>query len=125
MSTQYQELFIQSVKDIETVLTDIGLSHLSTEKKGYATYIEYKGAHDTRVTFMFGPSDWDVNIVVKRSGKKYEFKDLLQIPSVAHWMKDNKYKQETGNRIIADEVGWFVKLLKFVFEINFVQKKTA
>ena len=119
MSTQSQALFIQSVKDVETALTNIGLSHLSTEKKGYATYIEYKGAHDTHVTFAFGPSDWDVDMVVERNGTKYAFKDLLQIPSVAQWIKDNQYKQETGKRIIADEVGWFVKLLKFVFEINF------
>ena len=48
-----QELFIKAMNDMETVLTDIGLSHLSTEKKGYATYIDYRGTLDTQVTFMF------------------------------------------------------------------------
>ena len=74
---------------------------------------------------MFGPSDWHVEIIIKRNGRKYAFKDLLQIPSVVQWTKDNKYKQETSDRIIADEVGWFVNLLKFVFEINLGQNQTT
>ncbi|MFM7851746.1 MAG: hypothetical protein ACKO96_07440 [Flammeovirgaceae bacterium] len=119
-----QESFIKIMNDMESARTDIGLSHLSTEKKGYATYIDYRGAHNTQVTFMFGPSDWDVEIIIKRNGRKYAFRDLLQIPSVAQWTKDNKYKQETRDRIIADEVSWFVKLLKFTFDINLGQTKT-
>ncbi len=109
---------------MEKVLADIGLSHLSTEKKG-ATFIEYQGTDDTRVTFMFGPSDWDVEMIIKRNGIKYAFKDLLQIPSIAQWTKDNRYIQETRDRSIADEVGWAVKLLKFVFEINLGQTQTT
>ena len=120
-----QESFIKAMNEMEKVLTDIGLSHLSTEKKGYATYIEYGGARDTQVTFMFGPSDWNVEIILARNGKTYTFKDLLQIPSVAQWTKDNKYKPETSNRIIADEIGWFVKLLRFVFDINLGQTTTT
>jgi len=120
-----QESFIKTMNDMETVLTDIGLSHLSTEEKGYATYIEYRSTPDTQVTFMFGPSDWNVEIIIKRNGRKYAFKDLLQIPSVAQWTKDNRYRQETSDRNIADEVGWFVKLLKFVFDINLGQTKTT
>ena len=120
-----QELFIKAMNDMETVLTDSGLSHLSTEKKGYATYIDYRGTLDTQVTFMFGPSDWDVEIIIRRKGRKYAFKDLLQIPSVAQWTEDNKYKQKTSDRIIADEVAWFVRLLKFVFDINLGQTKTT
>ncbi len=119
-----QESFIKTMNDMENVLTNIGLSHLSTEKKGYATYIKYRGPRDTEVTFMYGPSDWDVEIRIKRNWRNwrtYAFKDLLQIPSVAQWTEDNKYKQETSDRIIADEVDWFVKLLKFVFDINLGQ----
>jgi hypothetical protein len=119
-----QESFIKIMNDMEKVLADIGLSHLSTEKKG-ATFIEYQGTDDTRVTFMFGPSDWDVEMIIKRNGIKYAFKDLLQIPSIAQWTKDNRYIQETRDRSIADEVGWAVKLLKFVFEINLGQTQTT
>ncbi len=114
MSTQTQESFIKSIKEVDTILTDIGLSHLSTTKKGYATFIEYKGS-DTLVLFMLGPSDWNVEILLELNEKKYAFKDLLQIPSIAQWTRDNKFVQKTNYRI-KEEVFWFVDLLKFVFE---------
>jgi hypothetical protein len=113
MSTQSQETFIQSIKDIETQLTDIGFSHLSTTKKGYATYIDFKSTDKTQVLFMFGPSDWHVEIVFTTNDKKYNFGDLLQIPSVAHWVSDNKFQLKTNDKI-KDEVDWFVDLLTFV-----------
>ena len=77
------------------------------------------------MTFMFGPSDWDVEMIIKRNGRKYAFKDLLQIPSIAQWTEDNRYIRETRDRNIADEVGWAVKLLKFVFEINLGQTQNT
>ena len=123
--TTSQESFIKIMNDKEKALADIGLSHLSTEKKGYATFIEYRGTYDTQVSFMFGPSDWDVEMIIKRNGRKYAFKDLLQIPSIAQWTEDNRYVRETRDRNIADEVGWAVKLLKFVFEINLGQTQTT
>ena len=75
MSTQ-----TQSIKDIESELTDIGFSHLSTTKKGYATYVDYKSADNIQASFMFGPSDWHVELLLIKNGRKYELKDLLQIP---------------------------------------------
>jgi aryl-phospho-beta-D-glucosidase BglC (GH1 family) len=116
MSTQTQEAFIKSISEAETILTDIGLSHISTEKKGYATFVGYKGT-DTLVSFMFGPSDWNVEILLAKNGKKYAFEDLLQIPLIAQWTIKNKFRQVTNDRI-KDEVFWFVNLTKFLLEIK-------
>ena len=116
MSTQTQKAFIKSINEAETILTDIGLSHISTEKKGYATFVGYKRT-DTLVSFMFGPSDWNVEILLEKNGRKYAFKDLLQIPSIAQWTINNKFRQITNDRI-KDEVFWFVDLIKFVIEIK-------
>ena len=95
MSTKSQESFIKSIKDVENILSDIGLSHFSLTKKGYATYIKYKGKDETLVTFMFGPSDWNVEILLEKNKTKYAFKELLQNSSIAQWVRENKFQQKT------------------------------
>ena len=115
VSTQNQEVFIKSIKDLEPHLTQLGFLHLSTNKKGFATYAEYKSKDNIQALFMFGPSDWHVDLSLSRNERKYEFKDLLQIPAISQWTKDNKLKEQTNNRI-KDEVAWFVGLLRFVNE---------
>ncbi len=111
MSTQTQESFIQSVTGSETILTDIGFLHHSTERKGYATYIDYK-RDDTLISFMLGPSDWNVEISIFTNNRKYAFKDLLEIPSIAQWPASNKFEQTSKDRI-NDEVIWFMKFIRF------------
>lgn len=113
MSTQAQDTFIHLIKDMESELTHIGFSHLSTTKKGYATYVDYKSAENIHASFMFGPSDWHVELVLRKDEKNYELKDLLQIPSIAEWIRNSKFKEQTSNRI-KDEITFFVGLLRFV-----------
>lgn len=115
MSTQSQEAFIQSTRAFETQLTDLGFSHLSTTKKGYATYVDFSSADKTLISFMFGPSDWNVEILLTVNEKKYALKDLLEIPSIAQWTKDNKF-QPKANDIVKDELSWYVSLLTFVIK---------
>ncbi len=115
MSTQTQDTFINSLKDIESDLSDIGITHLLTTKKGYATYVDYKSADNIHVSFIFGPSDWHVELVLRKNGIKYELKDLFQIPSIAEWIRCNKFQEQTGNRI-KNEIAWFVDFLRFVIK---------
>ena len=117
MSIQLQDTFIKSIKDIETDLADIGFSYLTITEKGYATYVDFKLAENTKVSFMFGPSDWNVEILLTTEQKKYAFKDLLEIPSIAQWTKENKFQPGTNDRI-KEEVIWFAELLKFVIKIK-------
>lgn len=117
MSNMAQESFIKSIKDVKKILSDIRLLHFSTTKKGYATLIYYKGKDDTLVTFMLGPSDWNVEILLETDETKYAFKEILQISSIAYWTRGNKFQQKTNDRI-RDEVIWFVELLRFVFTMR-------
>jgi len=112
MSSQAQELFISSVEDSDTLLTDLGFCHNSTIRKGYATFIAYN-KNDTLITFILGPSDWHVEIILLTKNKKYEFKDLLGIPSISQWTTINKF-EPTTKETIKDEVVWFMKFIRFV-----------
>ena len=115
MSTEVQETFIKSLTDVELELTDIGFSHASTIKKGYATYVHYESLDNMQTLFIYGPSDWNVELSLTKNGRKYEFKDLLQSPSIFQWVMDNKFQHKTINKI-KDEVDWFVDLLRFVIK---------
>jgi hypothetical protein len=115
MSTEAQEIFIQSLKNVEIKLNDIGFFHTSTIKKGYATYIHYKMVDNMQILFMYGPSDWHVELSLTKNGRKYEFKDILQIPSISQWIMDNKFQHQTSNSI-KDEVTWLVDFVRFVIK---------
>lgn len=115
MSIQSQEAFIQAIKDIKSQLTDIGFSHLATTKKGYATYVDFRSADKTQISFMFGPSDWKVEILLTTDKKKYSFKNLLEIPLVVQWTRNNKFQLRTNGRV-KEEVEWYVELLAFVIK---------
>ena len=113
MSTQSQNNFIESTKKVQTRLAEIGFIYQSTINKGYATYIDFILADKSQLTFMYGPSDWNVEILLNTKKKSYAFKDLMEIPSVAHWVKANQFKSRTNNRV-RDELDWFVELITFV-----------
>lgn len=115
MSRDAQETFIQSLKNIGLELNNIGFLHTSTIKKGYATYIQYERVDNMQILFMYGPSDWNVEMSITKNGRKYEFKDILQIPPIFQWIMDNKFQRQTINNI-KDEVTWFVTLLRFIIK---------
>ena len=62
---------------------------------------------------MFGPSEWHVELILNSNEKTYEFKDLLQVPSIGKRTKDNKCQEKTSNRI-RDEITWLLELQRFV-----------
>jgi hypothetical protein len=63
------------------------------------------------VEFLFGPSDWLVEMMVYTVKGKFEFKDLVGIPEIDGWLNDNRYKQESGCNV-KNELLWLVGLLK-------------
>ena len=117
MSTQAQEAFIKSIKDMEPELVDIGFSLHSLDKKGFATYIQYKSKENIQALFMFGPSDWHVELSLTKNERKYELKDLFQIPLIVQWQKENSFRHDSNDRI-KEEVTWFVSLLKFIIRTH-------
>lgn len=105
------EEFLKALNEIEIVLLTLLFKRHSFFEKGLAYYIEYRKENNTRVEFLFGPSDWHIEMAIYTSKGKFSFKDLLNIPEVNRWVNDNRYKQENG-RNVKNELLWFVELLK-------------
>jgi hypothetical protein len=105
------EEFIEAINKIEFVLIALLFKRHSFFEKGLSYFIEYIKENNTRVEFLFGPSNWDIEMIIYSSKGKFAFKDLLNIPEVNTWVNDNRYKQEIG-RNVENELLWFVNLLK-------------
>jgi len=54
-------------------------------------------------------------IIFSKEGK-FAFKDLLEIPNVAVWVNNNRYRQ-AGERNIKSELLWYVQLLKVALPV--------
>lgn len=104
--------FLQGLKEVEPILLTMLFKRHSFLEKGFAYFVEYRKENNTIVDFIFGPSDWDVEMIVYTSKGKFAFKDLLQIPVIAKWVNANRYKQHDV-RNMENELFWFVELLKF------------
>jgi hypothetical protein len=105
------EEFLKALNEIEIVLLTLFFKRHSFFKKGLAYYIEYIKQNNTRVEFLFGPSDWDIEMIIYTSKGKFAFKDLLNISEINRWVNDNRYKQGKG-RNVKNELLWYVDLLK-------------
>jgi hypothetical protein len=105
------EDFLEAINEIEIVLLALLFKRHSFFDKGLAYFIEYKKENNTRVEFLFGPSDWAIEMIIYTSKGKFAFKDLLSIPEINSWVNNNRYKQENV-RNIKNELEWFVDLLK-------------
>lgn len=103
--------FFKALDEIEVVLFVLLFRRHSLFEKGEATFVEFKKENNTILKFLFGPSDWDIEMIIYTSKGKFAFKDLLSIPEINRWVSENSYKQENG-RNIKNELKWFVKLLK-------------
>ncbi len=109
------EEFLTAIEEVEKILFLMDFHAYSFEEKGPAYFIKYKRG-ETIVEFLFGPSDWDVEMIIFTVKGKFAFRDLLQIPLVAKWVNENRYKQENG-RDLKNELLWAIKLLKFSLQI--------
>lgn len=104
------ESFLNGLTEIEPILSLMSFKKTSFQKKGYAYFIEYQ-RKGTIVLFLFGPSDWAIEMIINTSKGKYAGKDLLQIPEILKWINENKYQQIT-QRDMRNELLWFIELLK-------------
>ena len=106
------EEFLLSLKEVEPFLLTLQFKPYSYLEKGLAYYIEYKKeSTGSVVEFLFGPSEWMIEMIIFTSKGKFEFKDLFEILAITKWLNDNKYKQENV-RDIKNEMLYFIELLK-------------
>ena len=104
------EDFLAGIEDVKKLLIFIQFQPLSFDKKGLAYFVKFQ-KEKTIIEFIFGPSDWDIELIIYIGDQKFAFKDLLEILAIAKWVDDNRYKQAMG-RDIKKELLWFVELLK-------------
>ena len=109
------EQFLEGLKEVEKHLLVLGFKPFSFNKMGYAYFVKYQKGKTT-VKFLFGPSDWDVEMIIYTSKGEFAFKELLGIPVIAKWVNDNMSKPE-NERNVKNELQWFVGLLKFSLPI--------
>jgi hypothetical protein len=106
-----KEEFLKAMFKIDKdLLLELFKKH-SFSDEGLACFIEYRKENSTRVEFLFGPSNWNIEMIIYTSKGKFAFKDLLSIPEIENWVSDNRYKQKNG-RNLEKELEWFVSLLK-------------
>jgi hypothetical protein len=108
---KFTEEFLKALKEADVVLFSLFFNRHSFFEKGLAYYIEYTNVNNTKVEFVFGPPEWNIEMIVYTSTGKFAFKDLLNIPEINRWVTNNRYKQEDV-RNIKNELLWFIKLLK-------------
>jgi hypothetical protein len=104
------EDFVEGIEDVKKLLIFIRFQPLSFDKKGLAYFVKFH-REKTIIEFIFGPSDWDIELIIYIGNQKFAFKDLLEILAIAKWVDDNRYRQAKG-RDIKKELLWFVELLK-------------
>jgi hypothetical protein len=104
------EDFLEGIEDVKKLLIFIQFQPLAFDKKGLAYFVKFQ-KENTIIEFIFGPSDWDIELIIYIGDQKFAFKDLLEILAIAKWVDDNRYKQSMG-RDIKKELLWFVELLK-------------
>jgi hypothetical protein len=109
------EDFLIGIKEVESILLLLHFYPDSFNEKGSAYFIRYK-KNKTIVEFIFGPSDWDIEMIIFTSKGKFAFKDLLRIPVIAKWVLDNRYIQE-NIRNVKNELFWYMELLKTALPI--------
>jgi hypothetical protein len=102
--------FLEGLEDVKKLLIFQSFREISFDQKGMAYFVQYQ-RKTTIVKFLFGPGDWDVEMIVYTPKGEFAFKELLELHPIRKWIDDNRYKQ-VGGRNVKNELLWFVELLK-------------
>lgn len=109
------EEYLRGLEEIKPKLISEGFQLYSFEKKGAAYFTEYVRGNE-RVLFMFGPSDWDTEMIIFVKEKTFAFMDLLEIAEIKEWVKQNTYTQTSGRNVIK-ELYWDLELMNYSLPI--------
>lgn len=102
--------FLQAINLSEIKLKVMGFNKHSVVEKGLAFYIEFN-RDDCKVEFLFGPVEFEIEMIIYTPKGKFAFRDLLQISPILEWVNKNRYIPK-NNRMINDELFWFIELLE-------------
>lgn len=105
------DAFLSAIEELEIDLFKIGFKRESFETKGVAYFLSYRRS-ETIVRFLYGPADWDVEVIVNCGDRKFALKDILGFSEINIWFHENRYVQK-GERNIRSELFWYLELIKF------------
>ncbi len=105
------EEFLDSAREIGVSLAVEGFRLDSIKELGYARFVTFKKG-ETVVEFLFGPPEWNPEMIVYTAKGKFAFEDLFAIPEISDWLNENRYVQSGSRRDIYSEMLWSLKLLK-------------
>ncbi len=110
MSDDRKEDFLNGIDELVPILGQLGFSLTGRLRKASAHFVTFrKGKISTE--FLYGPSEWNPEMIIRTPRGKFGFEDLMAIPEVSAWVSKNQYKQPSG-RSIKNELVWYVDLLK-------------
>ena len=115
MESTSTEEFLRSIVTIEPSLLGMGFRRYTFDDEGPVYFVTFE-KNQTRVEFLFGPPEWNVEMIIYTSKGKFAFEHLLSIPAVTRWVNENRYRQKNG-KSICDEMRWFIELLRFALPL--------
>lgn len=111
IETNLSKVFIVGINKIMPELKKMDFDLFFFTGIGFGEYIEFRNKKNTSIEFFFGPSDWDIEIIIQTSKGKFGFRDLMEIKETKIWILDNIYKK-VHPRSIESELFWFLDLLR-------------
>ena len=117
MNDLLTEDFLVTMNSKANPLQVIGFILDTHESKGFAHFIRFE-KKGTTVEFMFGPPEFQIEMLIYTNKGRFAFRDLLMNKDIAAWVTTNRYIP-TAERKVRDEILWFVRLL--VYSLPYVE----
>jgi len=110
MSSATKDIFKKCVLAQQAAYTSqLALQAPSFEDDGFIT-TAFMSAADRKVELRCGPAEYNVELFIHESGKRWTLTELIALPGVREWMKTNRADVEGKLRVEA-EVGYAFRLL--------------
>lgn len=114
MSIETQSRVIETVRSIENTMMGMGFTPALPLQEGFATWFSFRKS-TCEVRFVCGPPEYHMEMFIKMDkssgAKTYELADLMQIPTLAQWIRTNR-PVDQGHDHLGAESRWFIDLLK-------------
>lgn len=102
--------FLEALEAVESIFFMLSFVKHSFQEKDFTYYLEFK-KDTTIVELLFGPPEFQLEMIIYTTKGEFELKDLFEIPVIRKWVNNNRYIQ-LNDRNIKDELVWFIELMK-------------
>ncbi len=103
--------FLNAWNEIMKDLTNSSFSNYNYNQEGFVVSAKFTSGEFT-IKFLYGPPEYEIEMIIYKNDNKTNFKDLLQISEIKSWVNQNKYI-EGKSRNLKRELLWFIDLFNF------------